>query len=130
MQRLEFKDGIFSVKVNGRELDRALRGNVKIVTRDYVIYDRKWLEDNLDYEIDLIKNHQENRDRIKPFDKKDLDKYIDGYKDEKCEMCDKKDTCALYKARKKEYERAIDKLNEVGNPNPISFEELKKALKE
>lgn len=115
--RIEFSNGIFSVKVDGRELDKALNGTCKIVTKDHVIYDRKWLEDNLEQEVDLIKRHKTWRNN----NAKSLDKSKD--RNEKCESCPKKDKCEIHKNEIK----IIDKLNEVGNPNIISLDEFKKA---
>ena len=86
--KLEFSDGVFSVKVDGPELDRALKGTVKIVTKNYVIYNRKWLADNIDMEADLVKNHKVLKD--------------ESAFNEKCENCHRKNRCALYKSTKKD----------------------------
>lgn len=65
------------VDLSNKQLNQMLSGTCKLVTKDYIIYKREWLEDNLDNEIKLIKDHAERRKKgIKPFNKEDLDKYL------------------------------------------------------
>ena len=58
-----------------QEIENALGGVCKLVTKNYVVYKRDWLAENIDLEVKLIKDRA-NRKDIKPFNKADLDKYL------------------------------------------------------
>ena len=50
------------------EIDELLDGTVKLVTNKYIVYDREWLEENIDEE--------KVEKGIDPFNKNTLDEYV------------------------------------------------------
>ena len=59
------------------EINELLDGTVKLVTSKYIVYDREWLEENIDEEVELIKDHKEKREKgIEPFNKNTFDEYV------------------------------------------------------
>ena len=97
------------IDLTDNQINAMLKGTLKLTTKDYIIYKREWLEDNLDNEVKLIKSHAEARKKgIQPFNRFDLDNYLTEQQQE-----------------------FIDKWNEVGNPGYIvPIKELNEYLKE
>ena len=48
------------MKMDGNNIDELFKGTLKIVTKDFVIYNREWLRDNIDMEAEQIKNYDKS----------------------------------------------------------------------
>jgi len=77
------------------DIDKLLKGTVKLVTKDYVIYKRDWLGEHIDQEAELIKSYAQYKETFNQIEQSE-EQFKKCDKKVSCEDCFSSNQCKFY----------------------------------